>query len=199
MKEVSMHILDIVMNSVKAKASLIEIYIDDSINNNWLKIKIKDNGIGMDSDMVKQIANPFFTTRTTRKVGLGIPMLKEACERCNGFLNIKSKLGEGTEIDCLFERNNIDRAPLGNMGDTIITIINSLENCELLYRHKTDKSAFNINTVEIKEILDGGNIKDNDILLWIKEYINENMVNISSNWQITLLKNSQGVATNNKN
>lgn len=181
MKEVSLHILDIVMNSVKANATLIEIYIDDSINNNWLKVKIKDNGIGMDSEMAKQITNPFFTTRTTRKVGLGIPMIKETCERCNGFLNINSKLGEGTEIEFLFERNNIDRAPLGNMGDTIITIINSLENCELLYSYKTDKGNFNIITADIKEILDGGNIKDNDILLWIKEYINENMVNVSNN------------------
>lgn len=179
MKEISMHILDIVMNSVKAKATLIELYIEDSIKYNWIKIKIKDNGIGMSSEMTKLVTDPFFTTRTTRKVGLGIPMLKEACERCNGFFNIASKIGDGTVIECCFERNNIDRAPLGNIGDTIMAIINALDNCELLYKYATDQKTFVLNTAEIKEVLDGGNIKDNEVMVWIKEYVNENIESIS--------------------
>lgn len=180
MKEISMHILDIVMNSIKAKANLIEIFIEDSINNNCLKIKINDNGIGMDNEMIKQVANPFFTTRITRNVGLGIPMLKESCERCNGILKIDSKLGQGTSIECYFERDNIDRVPLGNMGDTIITIINSLGTCELLYNHLTNKGTFILSTTEIKRILDNVNIFDNEVLLWIKKYVNENIENISN-------------------
>jgi hypothetical protein len=180
MKEISMHILDIVMNSVKAKATLIEINIEDSIKYNRLKIAIKDNGIGMSSEMTKHATDPFFTTRTTRKVGLGIPMLKEACERCNGSFHINSEIGEGTLIECHFERNNIDRSPLGNMGDTIMTIINSLEKCELLYKHKTDEDTFILNTAEIKELLNGSNIKDNEVMLWIKEYVNENIRSITT-------------------
>lgn len=180
MKEISMHILDIVMNSVKAKATLIEINIEDSIKYNRLKIAIKDNGVGMSSEMTKHATDPFFTTRTTRKVGLGIPMLKEACERCNGSFHINSEIGEGTLIECHFERNNIDRAPLGNMGDTIMTIINSLESCELLYKHKTDEDTFILNTAEIKELLNGSNIKDNEVMLWIKEYVNENIRSITT-------------------
>ncbi|MDF2949527.1 MAG: hydE [Sedimentibacter sp.] len=178
MKEISMHILDIVMNSIKAEASLIELFIEDSIKNNWLKIVIKDNGIGMTDEMVKQVTDPFFTTRTTRRVGLGIPMLKENCEMCNGYLKIKSVLHEGTTIECCFERDNIDRVPLGNMGDTIITIINSLKNCELLYKHSTDGNSFTLSTEEIRFILDGGSINENAVLIWIKEYVNENIESI---------------------
>ena len=180
MKEISMHILDIVMNSIKAKATLIDIFIVDSIKNNCLKIIIKDNGIGMDNEMIKVAANPFFTTRTTRSVGLGLSMLKENCERCNGYLSINSKLGEGTIVECCFERNNIDRAPLGNMGDTILTIINSLEECELLYNHITDEGSFTLSTVEVKGILDVSSINNSEILLWIKDYVNENIMRISN-------------------
>lgn len=179
MKEISMHILDIVMNSIKAKATLIEIDIEDSIKNNWLKIIIKDNGTGMDEQSVKLATNPFFTTRTTRRVGLGLPMLKDNCERCNGYLTLNSKLGEGTTVECFFERNNIDRAPLGNMGDTIMTIVNSLNNCELIYNHVSDCGSFALNTVELKDVLVGCPLNANEVLMWIKEYVNENMESIS--------------------
>ncbi|MGB4439812.1 MAG: ATP-binding protein [Sedimentibacter sp.] len=181
MKEISMHILDIAMNSVKAKATLLEIKVEESIKNNYLKLSITDNGIGMSEEMTKQVIDPFFTTRTTRKVGLGLPMLKESCERCNGNLNINSQLGKGTIVKCYFERNNIDRAPLGNMGETIMTIINCLDNCELIYAHETDRGTFRLNTSEVKEILENVNIKDNGVLLWIKDFINENIKELSTN------------------
>ena len=180
MKEISMHILDITMNSIKANATLIEIIIEDSIKDNWLKITIKDNGKGMSEETINKVTNPFYTTRTTRNVGLGIPMLKESCERCNGYLNINSKLGVGTRVFCFFERDNIDRAPLGNMGETIMTIINSMDESELIYTHISDTETFVFNTMEIKTIIEGMDIKDNSVLLWIKEYINEN-VNIFFN------------------
>lgn len=170
-----MHILDITMNSIKADATLIQIKIEDSIKDNCLKITIKDNGRGMSEDVINKVANPFYTTRTTRKVGLGIPMLKESCERCNGYLKIYSQPGIGTTISCYFERNNIDRAPLGNMGETIMTIINSADNCELIYTHITDAGSFVFSTEEIKSILEGMDINDTNVLIWIKEYINENV------------------------
>lgn len=175
-----MHILDIVMNSIKAQASLIELIIEDSKINNFLKITIKDNGKGMSEEIINKVTDPFYTTRTTRKVGLGIPMLKESCERCNGYLKISSKLSVGTTIFCYFERDNIDRAPLGNMGETIMTIINSMDDSDLIYTHITDVGTFIFNTTEIKTMLEGMDIKNNSVLLWIKEYINEN-VNFFSN------------------
>jgi len=181
MKEISMHILDIAMNSIKAKATMLEINVEESKKNNVLRFSIIDNGIGMSDEMTKQVIDPFFTTRTTRKVGLGLPMLKESCERCNGKLTIDSQLGKGTTVKCYFERNNIDRAPLGNMGDTILTIINSMNDCELIYTHETDSGTFSLNTVKIKEILDNVHIKDNDILLWIKDFVNENLSEMYKN------------------
>ncbi len=180
MKEISMHILDIVMNSIKAKAAQIQLFIEDSIKNNMLKIIIKDDGIGMTEEMAKLVTDPFYTTRTTRKVGLGLPMLKESCERCNGFLKIESELGEGTTVNCFFERDNIDRAPLGNMGDTIMTIINSLDNCEFLYSHITDEGNFEISTSYMKEVLETDDLRDNVTLLWIRDYVNENLQSISN-------------------
>lgn len=180
MKEISMHILDIVMNSIKAKSSLIELLIEESIKNNIILITIKDNGMGMSGEMTKLVTDPFFTTRITRKIGLGLPMLKEACERCNGFLEVKSEVGKGTIVKCSFEINNIDRAPLGNMGDTIMTIINSLDNCEFIYKHNTDNISFYLNSAEIYTLLDGGSIKDCSVLIWIKDYVNENIRSISN-------------------
>jgi hypothetical protein len=180
MKELSMHILDITMNSIKAEATLVEINIEDSIKNNWLKITIKDNGRGMSEETVNKVTNPFYTTRTTRKVGLGIPMLKESCERCSGYLKIYSQEGSGTTVSCYFERDNIDRAPLGNMGETIMTIINSGDNCELIYTHDTDEGGFVFSTSEVKNVLEGMDISDTKVLIWIKEYINENVNFLSS-------------------
>ena len=175
MKEISMHILDIAMNSIKAKATMIEINVQESKINNYLKIIIKDNGVGMSDEMTKQVTNPFFTTRTTRKVGLGLPLLKESCERCNGNMTIHSQLGKGTTVNCFFQRDNIDRAPLGNMGETILTIINSMKSCELIYTYETDRGTFVLSTLKIKKMLDGMDINDNSVLIWIKEFVNENV------------------------
>lgn len=179
MKEISMHILDIAMNSIKADATLLEILIEDSIKKNRLQISIKDNGKGMSEEVKNKVTDPFYTTRQTRKVGLGIPLLKAACERSNGYLSIESKLDEGTRIFCFFERDHIDRSPLGNMGDTIMTIINCQGNCELVYTYRTDRGEFTLDTREVKNILHGVDIRDSKILLWINEYINENMMNLS--------------------
>ncbi|MFA9422163.1 MAG: ATP-binding protein [Sedimentibacter sp.] len=181
MKEISMHILDIAMNSIKAKATLLKIDIQESKKNNLLKISINDNGVGMNEEMTKRAIDPFFTTRTTRKVGLGLSLLKDSCERCNGKLTIDSQLGRGTTVKCYFQKNNIDLAPMGNMGDTIMTIINCLDNCELIYTHEMDDGSFCLNTVETKKILDGLDIKDSGVLLWIKDYINENLAALYKN------------------
>jgi len=172
-KELSLHILDIVQNSIKAGASLIELSIIEKSVENVFSIIIKDNGCGMDEDTVKNVVNPFFTTRTTRKVGLGLPLLQEAALRCNGALDIESKKGVGTTVSCSFEKDNIDRAPLGDIGSTIMTIVNSLENCEFIFIHKIDEKSYEFSTRKIKEILEENDLKSSEILLWIKEYVEE--------------------------
>ena len=173
MKELSLHILDIVQNSIKANATFIEVIIEESTKENTLKIIIKDNGCGMDEETVKNVANPFFTTRTTRKVGLGIPLLHEATKRSNGSFRIDSQIGVGTTIYCSFERNNIDRAPLGDMSGTIMTIINSLINNDFKYTHILDDKSFELSTLNIKEVLEVDNLNSSEILLWIKEFVDE--------------------------
>lgn len=170
-----MHILDIAMNSIKANSTQISIAIEESNIKNTLMITIEDNGCGMDEEILRKVTDPFFTTRTTRKVGLGLPMLKESCERCNGYLKLDSKVKEGTKVECVFEKSNIDRPPLGNMGETIMTIINSIEGCELIYSHKTDLNSFVLNTIELKNILENVDIKEYSVLIWIKDYINESV------------------------
>lgn len=179
MKELSLHILDIARNSIRAEATLIEIFIDENDNKNLISICIKDNGNGMDKETLNQVTNPFFTTRDVRNVGLGIPLLKAAAERCNGYLEIESTENVGTKIECTFEKNHIDRAPFGNMGDTIMALVSSLQGCELKYVHKDNENDFTFNTVQIKEILGEVEISSNEVLLWIKGFIDENLYNIS--------------------
>lgn len=175
MKELSLHILDIVQNSIKAEAGLIEIEVDENINNNILSISIKDNGNGMDEVTLQKVIDPFFTTRTVRNVGLGIPLLKIAAERCDGFFEISSRVGVGTEVKAVFGYNHIDRAPLGKMGDTMMVLLNNSEKFDIYYKHIYNGNTFVFDTIEIKNLLDDVDISSPDILLWIKDYIKENI------------------------
>jgi hypothetical protein len=169
------------MNSIKANATLIELYIEESIKGNYIKIIIKDNGKGMTKEILERAVNPFYTTRTTRKVGLGLSLLKEACERCKGIFNIESEPFKGTIVSCSFERDNIDRAPMGSLADTVMTIINDLNDCELVFTYTCDEGKFELDTRMIKNILESDCIRDNNILLWIKDYVNENLLNFKTN------------------
>ena len=122
MKELSLHILDIVKNSVKAKADLIEIKIDEDRAGNRLVIEIIDDGCGMSEEFLKRVRDPFTTTRTTRKVGMGIPLFEMAAVMAGGSFDISSKVGEGTKVAAVFAYDSIDRAPLGDMVGTMQTI-----------------------------------------------------------------------------
>ncbi len=175
MKELSLHILDIVQNSIQAKASHIEIFIEEDLSINRLRISIKDDGIGMDQDTLQKVIDPFFTSRTTRKVGLGIPFFKEAAESCGGFFVIKSELNQGTYIEAVFQHNHIDRVPIGKIHDTIMVILHSDQQFDLTYRHRYNQKEFKLDTIEIKSILETEDLRSPDILIWIKEYIHENI------------------------
>ncbi|WP_058485508.1 ATP-binding protein [Defluviitalea phaphyphila] len=184
MKELSLHILDIVENSIRAKATEINIEINEDLKNNIFSFKIKDNGIGMDADFIKNVRSPFKTTRTTRKVGLGIPLLDSAAKRCNGKLEVKSHVGKGTEIIVFMEYNHIDRAPLGDIASTISNLILSNPQIEFTYVHKYNNKSFNIDTKEIKKILGEISISDLSVIKWIKEYINKSLIKIRQTFDI---------------
>lgn len=179
MKELSLHILDIVENSIKAKASLITVSYFDTVKDDKISIIIEDNGCGIKNNEINNVTNPFYTTRKTRSVGLGLSLLKEACERCNGNFSITSQLNKGTKVIASFQRSNIDVAPLGNISETILTIVNSLpEYCKFIYRHVTDEKKFEFSTVEIKNIIGDISICSPQILSWIKNHIEESIHDI---------------------
>ncbi|QIB26605.1 ATP-binding protein [Caloranaerobacter azorensis] len=183
MKELSLHILDLAENSLRAKATKININIFEDTEKDLLIIELEDNGIGMDEDLLRKVENPFVTSRTTRKVGLGIPLMKAAALRCEGDFKISSEIGEGTRVISIFKHSHIDRAPIGDIGQTIISLINANENVEIVYRHSYNGNCFVFDTREIKKILGNVSINEADIMLWIKDYINENVKNLYRNSQ----------------
>lgn len=173
MRELSLHILDIAQNSVVAEAREIRIAIIENLVDDKLIIRIKDDGRGMDAETLERVIDPFYTTRTTRKVGLGIPMFKASAEGCNGSFEIRSALGVGTEIDAEFQYSHIDRVPLGNMAETLITIIQANTDLDLIYTHCYNEKKFTLNTKDIKKTLVDLPINNMDVLLWLRGYINE--------------------------
>ncbi|WZL74681.1 ATP-binding protein [Clostridiaceae bacterium 35-E11] len=181
MKELSLHILDIVQNSISANASFIEIIIEEDQEKNFMEIRIIDDGHGMSEELLEKVTNPFITSRTTRKVGLGISLFKAAAERCNGRFHIQSSLGKGTEVSAVFERNHIDRAPLGNMADTIVTIIISNDQIDYIYKHILDSKTFVFDTREIRKIVGDMPLGDIRIIDWIKSYVQDGIKDLNKN------------------
>ena len=175
MQEIAMNILDIAYNSIKAKANLIKILIYDSSKSNIIKIQIIDNGTGMSQETINKVVDPFYTTRTTRKVGLGIPMFKENIEATGGNFSIESTLGKGTTITGEFVKDHIDTPPMGNLVDTIITLIQADDKIDYLFKYTSDDFEFFFDTNEIKVILDGVAINLPEIIVWLKDYIKEGL------------------------
>lgn len=173
MKELSLHILDIAKNSVKAKATLIEITVNEDIQNNLLTIDINDNGCGMSEEFLKTVKNPFSTTRTTRKVGMGISLFEAAAEQCGGKLDITSKVGIGTKMHVTFEYNHIDRAPLGDMPGTISTLVSGSPEIDFLYRHIICGREFSADTREMRQMLGDVPLDTPEVVMWINGYIKE--------------------------
>lgn len=174
MKELSLNILDISENSIRAGATLIEILLDES--DDILTITIKDNGCGMSKKMIDRLIDPFFTTRTTRSIGLGIPLYKMAAEQTGGFLNISSSqspTNHGTIVQATFHKSHIDCAPLGDIITTIVTLIQGAPKIDYIFQHRSPQHYVEFNTKQIREIL--GNIPLNtpDVLLWIRENLTD--------------------------
>ncbi len=175
MKELSLNILDIAKNSVKAEATRIGIKIDENIPDNTLTIVISDNGCGMSEEFVNRVRDPFTTTRTTRKVGMGIPLFELAASQCGGGLEIESKRGEGTVVTARFEYDHIDRAPIGDMPGTITTLISGSPDIDFEYIHVLNGTEFIFDTAEVREVLGGVPLDTADVLNWINEYISEGL------------------------
>jgi anti-sigma regulatory factor (Ser/Thr protein kinase) len=180
MKTISEHILDIVQNSVRAKATLIEIIVAEDKKNDFYSLVIKDNGCGMNSEIVKKATNPFFTSRSTRKVGLGLSLLKQNAERANGYFQINSEEKKGTTVKAVFQLSNVDRPPLGDIWETWYLTLISHENLELVYRHKTENGEFILNSEEIKDMLGDVSLKQKEIREAVLELFKNNLIEIDS-------------------
>jgi hypothetical protein len=175
MKELALHIMDITQNSVRAKATEIRITINESVINNLLVITITDNGTGMSEEVIKKAADPFYTSRTTRKVGMGLPLLKMNAELTGGGMTITSVPGEGTEIKATFTENNIDRPPLGDIAGTIALLISGNPAIDFFFSFIFEKRKWELCTPELREALGDTPVNDLKVVKYLKEMINENI------------------------
>lgn len=175
MKELSLHILDIVQNSTRAQATEVVIEITEDFSQNLMKIVIKDNGSGIKKELLSTVTNPFSTSRTTRRVGLGLSLLKAAAEQCRGGMTIESEEGRGTTVTVIFEHSHIDRAPLGDIVSTLIGIMIGNPDIDVCYRHCVNARTFEIHTREIKKELGDVPISDAAVMNFLTDYIQSHL------------------------
>ena len=174
MKELSLNVLDITENSVKAGATLTEISILE--NSDTLTMIVKDDGCGMSEEILRTVENPFYTTRTTRKVGLGIPLLKMAAEMTGGSVKIVSSTDaatHGTTVTAVFYKNHLDFTPLGDIKETVVTLIQGHPDTDFLFVHQTLLGEVKLDTRELRVVLEGVPLDTYEVIVWIKEYLNE--------------------------
>ena len=163
---------ELVENAIDAGATRVTIEIQ---NGGMTFIRISDNGCGMDEEQLQNVCDPFFTTRTTRKVGMGIPLFRlAAAEQTGGSFEITSKKGVGTSTKAVFHSDSIDFTPLGDMTSTVTVLISMNTDRDFIYRRSADEKEFVLDTREIKNILDGVPLDNPDVVQWMKEYIDEN-------------------------
>lgn len=173
MNNLSFHITDIAANSVRANASEIYLYIE--ISQGIIKIRISDNGCGMNAETLLRITDPFYTTRNTRKVGLGIPFLMQNAEQTGGSVSITSQQGEGTTVTAFFVSSHIDCPPWGDLAGTIAMLISGYPDINIVFSFKSETLSYSIASREIKEVLEGMPLNHPKIILLIKELIRENI------------------------
>ena len=177
MKELSLNILDITQNSITAGASLVEILLCEDAQG-ILTLTVRDNGCGMSAEMVASVTDPFCTTRTTRKVGMGIPLLKLASEQTGGGLQIVSTPGEGTSISATFDTKSIDFTPLGDIVSTVVTLISGAPQIVFLYLHTKGECEVRLDTAELRQTLGADIPLDTfEVLAWIREFLIEQYEN----------------------
>ena len=177
MKELSLNILDITENSTKAGAKLIHITITET--EETMKISVSDDGCGMMPDFLAEVTNPFTTSRTTRKVGLGIPLLKLAAEQTGGQVSIESKHvslhpeEHGTTTTALFYKNHLDFTPLGDIVSTITTLVQGHPDVDFVFEHSTKEKSVRLDTKELREVLGDVPLDSFEVICWIKDYLDE--------------------------
>lgn len=177
MKELSLHLLDIAQNSVTAGAGHIDLALEEDEGRDC-RLVIADDGKGMTPELLASVTDPFTTTRTTRKVGLGLPLLRMMAEQTGGHMDIESRVGVGTTVTALFRASHIDCPPLGDLPSTVSLLIQGAPDVEWTYRHTTPKGSFVLDTRELRAVLGEVPLNEPSVTLWIKEYLQEQEQNI---------------------
>lgn len=179
MQELALHVLDIVQNSVRANASHIIIRIEEKISENKMVLIVTDNGVGIDETIKPHLTNPFTTTRTLRKVGLGLPFLEQMCYETEGSLKIESQKGVGTRVIATMGYNHIDRLPLGAIEKTMGMLILGRPDIHYTYEHVYEGACFVCDTEVLKEVLGDVPIENLEIIEWIESFIREGIENLN--------------------
>ena len=180
MQELSLNVLDVAQNSVRAGASLITILVTEEPDKDLLTIVIGDDGCGMSPSQVRQVQDPFFTTRTTRRVGLGVPLFKMAVEMSGGGLSIQSREGEGTVVTATFGLSHIDRMPLGDINGTVAALIQCNPAIDFVYTRAVGSRAMTLDTREFRQILGDVPLDAPEVSAFIREYLEENTAELTA-------------------
>lgn len=178
MEDISLHILDIAENSIGAGATLIKISIIEDSKNDLLLVEIEDNGKGIHEELIKKVLDPFYTTRTTRKVGLGLSLLAQSAKEADGDMSIKSEKDAGTVVSAYFKHSHIDRKPLGNIADTMLVLITGNPDRDFLFTYRKDDFEYMLDTREIKRELDGIPVNVPAVLSAIRKDLQESLTGI---------------------
>ncbi len=174
MRELSLNVMDVAQNCITAKASLVTIEVIESDKSDFLDIYVKDNGCGMTKEQVESVIDPFFTTRKTRKVGLGVPLFKMAAEQTGGSFTIDSTVDVGTTLFAHFIKSSVDMTPLGDINSTVKILIQCNPQIDFVFKHSTDNGEFTLDTRELKEVLGEDVPLDTpDVLGWIDGFLEE--------------------------
>lgn len=175
MRELSEHVLDIVYNSLEAGARSVRVEVAEDSRADCITIRVVDDGRGMDPEQVRRVTDPFYTTRTTRRVGLGIPLLAAAARACEGDLEVASRRGEGTTVTARIRASHVDRQPLGNMAATLVTLMAGAPEVELEYRHEVDGRVFTFSTAQVREEAGDVSLSHPAVVQWLQEYLEEHI------------------------
>jgi len=175
MEDLSLHILDIAENAVNAGATKIKISVIEDSASDLLSLVVEDNGRGMSQEECQQALDPFYTTRQTRRVGLGLPFLQEACRSAEGNLTLESIPGVGTQVKATFRLSHIDRKPIGDMALTLITLIAGNPEIDWHYYHRLNNFEFVFDSREIKQRYPGIGLNHPEVLKAIRNYIDQKL------------------------
>jgi anti-sigma regulatory factor (Ser/Thr protein kinase) len=180
MRELSLHILDLVENSLTAGADRITVRVEESTTADRLSIWVRDNGKGMPAEKIRHLEDPFVTTRKTRRVGLGLSLLAAAARRCDGELSVTAQPGRGTSVKAIFRRSHIDLAPMGDIAATIGMVLLANPDIDFTYTHRVDEKHLTLNTRELNSELEGRALSDPMVIHHLTVAIRRSLKNLTS-------------------